>query len=76
MSDEEEYEYRGNHEWEDVAGRNGPSYDFTQRLRVPGGWIYKVGFDVTCRPVFVPCPGRAARYLHAQQKRRERPAPA
>jgi hypothetical protein len=59
---EEEYEYNGNgnHEWEDVAGRNGPSYDFTQRLRVPGGWIYKVGFDTTCRPVFVPVPAKGA----------------
>jgi hypothetical protein len=44
-------EYRGNgkHEWESVD-KSG----YTQRLRVPGGWLYRDGISMTT--VFVPVP--------------------
>jgi len=34
----QEYKGNGEHDWEDVA-------DGTERLRVPGGWIYSVASD-------------------------------
>lgn len=54
MSKEQSQEYRGNgqHDWEGSA--NG-----TQRLRVPGGWIYNLyntDTNETEAAVFVPMP--------------------
>jgi hypothetical protein len=43
----QEYQGNGNHKWEPVA--NG-----TERLRVPGGWMYRDGY--TSSAVFVPVP--------------------
>jgi len=44
------YQGNGKHEWEFVA-------DGTERLRVPGGWIYSVAYDDnTSSAVFVPVP--------------------
>jgi hypothetical protein len=47
----QEYKGNGNHEWEAVA-------EGTERLRVPGGWIYSVTYegDVASTSVFVPVP--------------------
>jgi hypothetical protein len=45
----EKYLGNGNHSWEKVVG-------LTDRLRVPGGWIYDVNDGETARAVFVPLP--------------------
>lgn len=47
---DQEYKGNGNHEWETVA-------EGTERLRVPGGWLYSVAYDDdTSSAVFVPVP--------------------
>ena len=70
MSDKQSQEYRGNgkHEWEKVVSKASPDgYHHTQRLRVPGGWLYQTSMLVdltdqgdgvlnTLNTVFVPMP--------------------
>jgi hypothetical protein len=50
------YKGNGNHEWVAVVGKSGEAYDGNrvERLRVPGGWIYRDGLTLTT--VFVPMP--------------------
>lgn len=46
----QEYKGNGEHEWEPVT-------DGTERLRVPGGWLYTVSFDDgDATTAFVPVP--------------------
>ena len=46
----QEYKGNGKHEWEEVATG-------TDRLRVPGGWLYAVSFeDGSDAVTFVPVP--------------------
>jgi hypothetical protein len=45
----EKYLGNGAHSWEKVVG-------LTDRLRVPGGWIYDVNDGENARAVFVPLP--------------------
>ena len=44
----QEYKGNGKHDWEEVGDSN------VRRLRVPGGWLYRIGF--TASSVFVPLP--------------------
>jgi hypothetical protein len=47
---DQQYKGNGKHDWEDVDGNE------TDRLRVPGGWLYRyVNFDAPAL-VFVPVP--------------------
>jgi hypothetical protein len=46
-SQSQEYLGNGNHDWEEVTvnvmnKKDGNYIDATQRLRVPGGWLYRV----------------------------------
>lgn len=47
----QEYNGNGNHEWEPVT-----QDETTERLRVPGGWLYSVAYDDVTNTVFVPTP--------------------
>jgi hypothetical protein len=56
----QEYKGNGKHEWERVAAEG---YNTTDRLRVPGGWLYRTvemsfsGAEVEAmNTVFVPVP--------------------
>lgn len=57
----QEYKGNGNHDWEHVVdfcafSNDGPP-DSTYRLRVPGGWLYRIVDDEgTTGCVFVPVP--------------------
>ena len=48
---EQEYKGSGNHDWEDIGDN---SHVVVRRLRVPGGWLYRVGY--TSSTTFVPMP--------------------
>jgi hypothetical protein len=47
----QKYQGNGAHSWELVTGNNG---DKTERLRVPGGYIYRD--NIACAATFVPMP--------------------
>ena len=51
----QEYRGNGNHEWEIVIeAKDAAAFDRVERLRVPGGWLYRD--DRTMTTVLVPMP--------------------
>lgn len=48
----QKYKGNGKHNWETVA-KNEHGYASAERLRVPGGWLYRTEYEGMC---FVPVP--------------------